>query len=323
MQHQASRVTLEGAPLVSVVIPTYNRRGYLEGAVRSVLSQTYLNLEVIVVDDGSTDSTRAYVAQIADSRVCAIWREHCGHPSQVRNAGVHEARGDYVAFLDSDDLWLPDKLRIQMAGLASDPACRWSYTGLMRIGEAGEPLDDPAVAKWAPYAGPALEGLVTLRAVVATSAVVVERRLLLEAGGFDEQLSYCEDYDLWHRLALRSPARVEPVLVTRIRAHGGHYSTDRAAVYRCWAQVYAKLGRLAPNGRLRAECAKRRAQQMVILANIYVTQHGASQGLGVLVAAFRYSWRYGDWWLAFGKMLVQTALPESWLMAYRRYRGDQ
>lgn len=291
---------------VTVVLPTYNRRPFLEDAVRSVLSQTYHNLELLVVDDGSTDSTPEYLAQISDPRLRVIRGAHTGSPARARNAGIREARGRYVAFLDSDDRWLPDKLGIQVSGLATDRSCRWSYTGVTRIDQSGQPLHDPAVAPWRPYAGPTLEGLITLRAIVATSAVLVDRRLLEETGGFEEDLPYCEDYDLWHRLALRSPARVEPAMVTEIRAHREHYSADRLAVYRSWAKVYARLGPQLTDRRLRAVCARRRVRQMIIVANLSQAARGSLAGLGAMVVAFPYCWRHSAWWWGLVKVVARA-----------------
>ena len=107
---------MEREPLVSIVVPTYNRLAYLRQAVQSVFDQTYRQWELIVVDDGSTDGTAAYVASLG-GRVRALTLPRRGGAARARNAGVGAARGAYVAFLDSDDLWLPEKLAIQMAGL--------------------------------------------------------------------------------------------------------------------------------------------------------------------------------------------------------------
>src|SRR5687767_7703512 len=110
-------------PLVSILIPTYNRLDYLREAVGSVLRQTYENWELIIVDDGSTDDTRAWVLSLAEPRIRLITIPHSGNLGLVRNRGIAEARGELIAFLDSDDAFEPHKLAAQTAALATHPEC--------------------------------------------------------------------------------------------------------------------------------------------------------------------------------------------------------
>src|SRR5689334_2783621 len=125
------------APLVSVVIPTYNRLAFLREAVDSVLAQTFRDWELIIADDGSTDGTPEAMARLADPRVRVISLEHSGNPGRVRNAAIALARGRYVAFLDSDDWWEREKLSLQVEALRTRPSCLWSYTGIRRVDEYG------------------------------------------------------------------------------------------------------------------------------------------------------------------------------------------
>src|SRR5262245_1051561 len=94
-------------PLISVVLPTYDRESYLREAVNSVVAQTYDDWEMVIVDDGSTDGTRAYLETLTDPRIRVVLREHCGNPALLRNLGVRISRAAYIAFLDSDDTWMP------------------------------------------------------------------------------------------------------------------------------------------------------------------------------------------------------------------------
>ncbi|MGH7451509.1 MAG: glycosyltransferase family 2 protein, partial [bacterium] len=118
----------EPGPLVSVIIPTFNRLKYLKEAVASVFAQTYAHWELIVVDDGSTDDTLHYVSTLDDPRVRLVSETHSGNPARMRNVGVAHARGEYVAFLDSDDLWESDKLAVQLEYLHTCRGYRWCYT---------------------------------------------------------------------------------------------------------------------------------------------------------------------------------------------------
>ena len=108
-------------PLVSIIVPAYNQSHYLEAAVQSALAQTYADVEVIVVDDGSTDDTRAVAQRLTDSRVRYVYQENRGLPA-ARNTGIRHARGSLLSFLDSDDLFLPDKVRLLLAAMEADPS---------------------------------------------------------------------------------------------------------------------------------------------------------------------------------------------------------
>src|SRR6266571_6783008 len=96
-------------PLISIIIPTFNREQYLREAVQSVLAQTYDRWELLIVDDGSTDGTRAYLDTLTDRRIRSVSRNHCGNAAQVRNVAIGTVSGSHIAFLDSDDLWEPEK----------------------------------------------------------------------------------------------------------------------------------------------------------------------------------------------------------------------
>src|SRR5229473_5509224 len=127
------------APAISIILPTFNRLKYLRLTVDSVFAQTFVDWELLVADDGSDEETRAYLKGLESlPRVKLIWLSHSGNPSAVRNAALREARGDYIAFLDSDDMWMPTKLERQIDALRVSSDRRWIYTGYVRIGDAGE-----------------------------------------------------------------------------------------------------------------------------------------------------------------------------------------
>src|SRR6266487_1823698 len=208
-------------PLVSVVLPAYDRELYLREAIQSVLSQTYTNWELIVVDDGSPDETRSYLRAIAEDRVRVIECDHCGNPAAVRNVGVSAARGAYVAFLDSDDVWAAEKLATQLGQLKARPNRLWSYTFVKQIDGRGKEVQLPLASRFQriPTSHPILKDLITFGALVATPTVVVERDLLAGVGGFDESFAFCEDYELWTRLATRAEVVVVPLPLTAVRSH--------------------------------------------------------------------------------------------------------
>ena len=180
---------------VSVVIPTYNRRAVIKEAVVSVLGQTYSNVEVIIVDDGSTDDTANCLSALDDERVCVIRLAENSGVSYARNVGIRSARGEFVAFLDSDDLWEPDKLQRQVACLEASQdvalvSCDWS------IWRQGKCIG--AVRHSAPTD---IYKLLSLKFVCAPSTVLVRKNVLNFNALMDTQMSGCEDADLWIRLA--------------------------------------------------------------------------------------------------------------------------
>ncbi len=193
-------------PTVSVVIPAYNAQGCVGGAIRSVLAQTHPVREIIVVDDGSQDATASVVRGFA-APVRYLHQPNAG-VSAARNRGVREASGDWVAFLDADDHWLPEKLDRQMELLQTRPDLHWCgcRPAYVKDGEPA-PAEIPVPLKAflrAPAAVPFFESL-RQGLVFQTSGVVVRRTVLQETGGFDESLRVNEDRDLWWRIAFRHP----------------------------------------------------------------------------------------------------------------------
>lgn len=201
-------------PTVSVIIPTYRRANVIRGCLDSVLDQTEKDIEVIVVDDCSGDETQSVVTTPADPRVVFVEHETNRGGNAARKTGVDRARGRWVAFLDSDDLWLPTKLERQLDGLASRDGYGMSYTWFDSCTPSGEILAGPR---------PRVEGLqcneLLIRNVVGTfSTLLVARELLEAVGGPDPSLQSCQDWDLFIRLNRVTPMTVVPeVLVHYLR----------------------------------------------------------------------------------------------------------
>lgn len=202
------------APRVSVIIPTYNRADLVQQALASVKAQTYRDFEIVVVDDGGTDGTFEVLSADREIRVL----RHAGRRgvSAARNTGIHAARGEWLAFLDSDDLWQPDKLARQIFWLEGQPElliCQTGETWVRRGVRVNKPLSHRQVG--GKIFLPSLR-----RCMISPSAVVLHRRLISDHGGFDETLPAAEDYDLWLRLTWRYEVGLvdEPLVIKR----GGH-----------------------------------------------------------------------------------------------------
>jgi glycosyltransferase involved in cell wall biosynthesis len=204
--------------LVSAIVPTYNR-GYIVGnAIESILSQTYDKVEVIVVDDGSTDNTQEKLKEYGD-RIRVVYQKNSG-PSAARNRGIELSRGEIIAFLDSDDIWLPTKLERQVSILertpASVPCCLCN--GIQRRTSGGEYRSfDMALIKLQCDEGLWLNvaDVLATRFVLFCQLAAIRREALVKAGGFDESLRFMEDYDLELRLSLDGPWAVirEPLAI--------------------------------------------------------------------------------------------------------------
>ncbi|HDP81293.1 MAG TPA: glycosyltransferase [Spirochaetes bacterium] len=218
-------------PFFSVIIPTFNRFEPTRRAVESVLAQTFTDFELIVVDDGSTDGT-GRLAEMYAGRVLYLRQENRG-VSAARNLGISRSTSAYITFLDSDDLWLPAKLAAHAAFITRNPSVRIHQTGeqWVRRGRGVNQMKKH-LKKEGDIFAPSLD-----LCLVSPSAVCVERRLVEEAGFFDEAMAVCEDYDLWLRVLWREKAGLIPEKLTV--KHGGHedqlsrryWGMDRFRVY--------------------------------------------------------------------------------------------
>jgi glycosyltransferase involved in cell wall biosynthesis len=211
------------APFVSAAITTWNRAAYLPAAVESVLQQTYRELELVVVDDGSTDETNHVLEPYLD-RLRLVTRSHGGRAA-ARNAALEAARGSYISFLDSDDLWTPDKLERLVPVLEGNPAAVLVHGHVEIIDATGQPLARETAehrrAFSALHAGGVDYAAYALRCLCFTSATVMRREAVLDAGGYDPEIAV-EDLDLYLRLALTGEiVFVEGEPVARYRLHGG------------------------------------------------------------------------------------------------------
>lgn len=199
--------------MISVIIPTYNRAGFLKRAVSSVLAQSFREIELIIVDDGSTDETRQVLQSFNEKRLTCYYQQNKG-VSSARNLGISKASGKYTAFLDSDDYWLPTKLECQL-GFMREGGFSISQTEeiWVRMGKRVNPMD-----KHQKPCGWIFEKSLEL-CLVSPSCVLMETDLI-QRFYFNESFIACEDYDLWLRISLEHPVALLPRALT-IKT-GGH-----------------------------------------------------------------------------------------------------
>ena len=211
--------------LISVVIPAYNRENTIERAIESVLCQTYPNLEIIVVDDASTDKTKNKVKQIKNKRVSYLSHKINQGASAARNTGIKKARGKYIAFLDSDDQWLAKKLEKQITILEKNPDCSVSYCRYYIVKEKKKKISVwPEIKK---YHGE-LDRQLLSGNFITTSSILLKKKILQKSGLFDEKLPAYQDWEFFLRLSKSvNFAFVDEPLLNQYQDEKNRISTDR------------------------------------------------------------------------------------------------
>ena len=207
-------------PKVSVIVTAYNLIDYLPETINNVLQQTYTNFEVIVVDDGSTDNTAAWVRQVTDPRVQLISQSNMG-VTGASNTGIENARGEYITFLDGDDLWEPTKLAKQVAILDRCPEVGIVYTWVTYMNEEGKSTGRVVKLEAEGYIW---QQLIEVNQIECGSVAMIRRSCFDKVGLLDTNLkSYSQDWDLWLRLALHYQFKVirEPLVYYRQRVSSG------------------------------------------------------------------------------------------------------
>ncbi len=259
-------------PIVSVVIPTYNRRTKLKRAVDSVLNQTFKDIEVIIVDNASVDGTQELINGTKDQRIRYIRHDTNKGGPAARNTGIKNAKAPLIALLDDDDEWLPEKLAKQVDKFKQAP----SNTGLIY---ASAEIYDESKQKIICVNPTGLRGQVYKRVLLGTifgsATVLIKRECFEKVGVFDEDLSSCQDWDMWLRIAQFFDFDCVDEVLARVNMHGEQISTD-----------YAKL---IPG---RTRMVQKHAEEFKKYPDIYVTH---LKRIGKL-HCLNGTWRQGfDW----------------------------
>ena len=252
---------------ISVIIPTYNRAHLLSRAVQSVLNQTMPAHEIIIVDDGSTDNTAELITQ-RFSQCRYIQQPNMG-VSAARNSGIESASGEWLAFLDSDDEWLPGKLQAQVDLLHKHPEIRICHTEEIWI-RNGKRVNQ--MKKHAKSGGHIFKNCLPL-CVISPSSVMIHSSLFAEIGTFDEELPACEDYDLWLRICANNPvAFVERPQINKYGGHDDQLSQKHWGMDRFRIQALEKIiqsGSLSDSDKL--------AAQKTLISKAEILAQGASK----------------------------------------------
>lgn len=231
---------------VSVIIPTYNRSELLKKAVKSLESQSHQNIEIIIIDDFSTDDTAEVVGKMKDSRIIYIRHDINKGGSEARNTGIKRATGRFIGFLDSDDQWLPDKLEKQLKLFADQPDLGVVYTGVQVVNENNQPTRK-IIPK---YRGNMLLKLFESNCIDTTSSVLVKKEVLEQVQGFDAGLPSCQDWDLYIRLAqVTTFDFVKESMVLFYHHSGERITTNKKSVLSGHLSIFEKYKELAKKQR--------------------------------------------------------------------------
>jgi glycosyltransferase involved in cell wall biosynthesis len=234
---------VKSTPLISVILPTYNSALFLSPAVDSVLNQTFQDFELIVVDDGSTDETENILKAYKNS-VRYIKKDHAG-ASAARNKGIAEARGEFIAFQDADDLWLPDKLQLQLDYFKAHPQVGVVFTGSHRFDAQG--VVDSNIRKGVTIPTGMIFNEILTSHFIAMPSVMVRKSCLDEVGLFEEALIGNEDFNLYLRLARKFPFGFVNKVLVHIRLHANNLSDNLEQMCEDEIKNLEKIARMFPD----------------------------------------------------------------------------
>jgi len=271
-------------PKVSVIIPAYNAMRFLPEALDSVLNQTFTDFEVLIINDGSTDSIVEWASTIQDSRVSLISQSNKGL-SGARNTGINKSTGTYLAFLDADDVWEPTKLEKQVQAFESSPELGVVDTFAAMVDEKNNHL---YVAGYRYPEGNVLRKAIEESVVMCGSSPMVHRKCFETAGLFDESLRAAEDWNMWARIALHYPFKAIEEPLTRYRQHPSSMSKDWNLINSEMTKAIDKVFDLVPS---HLKWVKRRtyARKSLYVAGIAKCGGNYEQALRDCFQAFYYS----------------------------------
>ena len=295
-------------PSVSIVMPTFNRIEFLRATVESVLRQTMPDWELVIADDGSNAQTLGYLESLTrEQRIRLLRRHPSGNAGAARNAGIAAAQAEWLAFLDSDDLWAPTKLERQLAVLRANPECGWSYTAFVMIDADGVVLPSERERAWTPHSGRIFTETVRTKASIRPSSVIASTGLVREVGAFDEAIDCSEDYDLWLRLALRSPVCVVDEPLISVRRHSSNPKRRAGAPH--LARDYS-LRKLAAQlgGAERKLLAEERSRNALGLAAALAAHGEQWRAVATVCNSLPLGWKNPHWWYRAARTLTRVCL---------------
>jgi len=309
---------MPSTPRVSVVIPCYNAERYIASTLRSVVSQEWPELEVIVVDDGSTDASPTIVkSRFPD---VTLLRQQNAGVAAARNRGIAHASGEWIAFIDADDYWLPGKLGEQWKHLRERPGCRMSYTGWHVWASEAEAPDDTLLSDLAHRVSHGATGWIYTQlltdCVVWTSTVLMHRSLFDEIGTFDADLRIGEDWDLWLRASRATQIMRVPRPLALYRSHP--VSITRRLPQKNWqgivvGRALSRWGLQSPDGTRADEHRVKYhlARSWSSFGAAHLAVGDITRGWESAVTAMGVDWRHLPAWKLLAKCAARGIMPSA------------
>lgn len=227
---------MEMTPLVSVIIPVYNRKSLLDDVIKSVYAQTWKKIELIIVDDASTEDVFPVVKKYHDKGIIYHRLSINSGAPRARNIGVSLATGEYIAFLDSDDTWDKSKIEKQVSVLSQCSSTGLVYTGIRKLSQEGRLLG----YKTPNHRGRLFQILLNDNVIGSTSVVMLRKEVFLETGGFDEELKSRQDLDLWLRCSKITDIDFVPEPLVNYLVHNDRISTNYLFRYQGYLRIFEK-----------------------------------------------------------------------------------
>lgn len=268
-------------PKVSVIIPTYNRGSLIARAINSVLSQTFKDFEIIVIDDGSTDNTQE-VLESFEGEIRYVYQQN-GGIAKARNRGIELAQGNYIAFLDSDDYWAPEKLALQVRVLDFNPKVGIVYSRMPIVNEAGHVLG----MKPNGVSGRNFHELLRVWGDLPTSSVMTRKDCFSKVGVFDPELPPMEDIDMWIRISYKYDLfEIEGKTIAYYWRHDHQVTQDHIKVYRGLVKIHEKILKTFPEAP-KELITKKLVSNQYILSRLYFRKKMYHEAFAYLCQALR------------------------------------
>lgn len=302
---------------VAIIIPTHNHAHLIGGTIESALAQTYPDIDIIVVDDGSTDTTREVVASFGD-RVRYLWQPASGGPGSPRNLGARSTTAEFLTFLDSDDLVMPNKTEVQMQYLAAHPECDLVFGDCAYMEIDGREIPGSTTFTEDQWNGDASLGRLIESNVITVVAPLVRRTAFERVGGFHTSM-HQEDYDLWLRIAATGTIAGTRNIVAKVRLGPFRRSSDRLSTIRGDVEMFERFKSDFPEMAVRHGDALNRRLTNVYLA-LGIALHDEGARLAAL-KAFQASLRYDRFNRTTYARLILLLLSGRQILSLKRQRA--
>ncbi len=288
--------------MISIIMPTYNRLDYICASIDSVLNQTYANLELIVVDDGSTDATRSGLEKYEEDPRFRYYYQCNQGQSKARNKGINEARGEFIAFLDSDDIWVLDKLEKQIVEAEKYPDCDIFYGDCIIIDANGAEISRKNMKKHSGY----ITRHLLKDNFVSMGTTLTRKHCFDELGGLSEKVQVADDYELWLRLSSKYKFYYSPQYYTKYRVMENQISSNKDRRFKSNEKVLFQFFKKYPDIVNQAEKMRGLSFFYVRKARYEISRRNNKRAVFDIMKAIKLDPGWSGPWRAFARMVINV-----------------